>query len=606
MARTRIPEQDVSQDAPQTVAPVSLSGLTTGAAAGIGNAATAAAAGLGQGGFQRPTDISMYTPEYVRANRENLGIPEGGEEDFFNEFVGHKLAYQDLSSWANVKEGDENYETIQQQKRMLESWGYNSNVTAANEVVDPKTGLYAVRLDPNQQGMEQGRGSKVAFRGTEPWTPGQSGLTNPFGAINDVIADTGTSVGGNQYDANAGAIRNLMAGGVRGNGGVTGMTTTGHSLGGYLAQRAAAENGDLMKGGNVATFQAGGLNREVANRFEANQGENQIGVRHHYTQSDVVHRAGEQRLGGQFIEHNANNLVEGHTKGLMYSDSAMPLLADAAGGKTIRQSNEDSVSNWSRHLLEGGRTGLGGAIRTGMAPINAAWQTGVGLGNGIVNAAGGLATAATDTYNGVAGGMGTAWNGAANGASQMWNGDFFGGLGTMGGGLLSGTAQTIGGVGSGLLGVGKTAVGAVGDTAGALWNGASSLVGDVAQGAYQMGRGGLNLVEGAVGGTIEAGKYVGGKALDAGRYVGNKAVEVGTAAVDATKAGAAWVGNKAVQAGTAVADGAAWAGGKVLDAGAAVGNAAMDGAAWAGGKVMDAGAAVGSGLKSAWDVATSW
>lgn len=565
MARTRIPEQDLSTDAPQTTAPVNLSGLSSGnnAQNQLGNSAVAQ-----QSGVNGRTDISQYTPQYVEAHRDELGIPAGAPvEDFFNEFVAHKLAYQDLSSWNNVAPGDPQYAAIQAQRQMLESWGYNSNITAANEVMDPNTGLYAVRLDPNEQGLAQGRGSKVAFRGTEPFKGSESSVNNPWGAINDVTADLGTSVGSSQYNANADRIRGLMAGGVGD------ITTTGHSLGGYLAERAAVENNDLMGNGNVVTFQAGGLNREDANRFDAANADGHIGVRHHYTDMDVVHRAGEQRLGGTFFEHQANALTEGHTKYLMYNDNDVTTLAEATGGKNVVQSNQDTVSDWSRHLYEGGRTGLGGVVRAGMAPINAAWQTGVGLGNGIVNAASGLGTAAMDTYNGVAGGLGTAWNGAASGASQMWNGDLLGGLGTMGSGLLSGTGEALSGVGQGLWGLGKTGVGAITDTAGALWNGASTLVGDVGQGVYQAGRGALNLVEGAVGGTVEAGKYLGGKALEAG-----------SAAWEGAKSGASWLGDQAVSAGSAVADGAAWAGNKVLDAGAAV----------------------GSGLKSAWDTVTSW
>ncbi len=601
MARTRAPSQELQSDRlPVEQAPVGLAGVGQPMAAQgqLGNAAVAAQTGVN--GPQRPgerTDISQYTPAYVEAHRDELGIPAGAPvEDFFNEFVAHKLAYQDLSSWASVKPGDPQYASIQAQKQMLESWGYRSDIGADQEVRDPKTGLYAVRLDPSEQGLAQGRGSVAAFRGTEPLTPGQTSLSNPWGAFNDVLTDFSTSVGANQYNANADRIRALMAGG-KGD-----LTTTGHSLGGYLAQKAASANADLMGKGDVVTFQSGGLNREDAWRFEGQNQDGHIGVRHHYTDMDVVHRAGEKRLPGTFFEHQAAGLTEGHTKYMMYNDRDVTTLSEATGGKRVVQSDRDSVSNWSRHYWEGARTGAGGFVRLGMAPNNAAWQLGTGLGRAGGNAAWGLGNSAYQAYDGVSGGLGTALGGTANGLGQMMHGDLLGGMGTMGGGMLSGTGQALNGGGRALWGLGGTGVGAARDTAGALWDGASTLVGDTAQGLYQMGRGGVNLVEGEVGRQVAKAKELGTAAWEGTKWAGNKAAQAGEAAWEGTKwaGGKAvdagkWAGGKALEAGEAAWEGTKWAGNKVADAG----SAAWEGTKWAGGKAADAG-------KAAWDFATSW
>ncbi len=597
MAKTRAPSQEQTS-LPEQQAPVNLSGLGAsglGAQSQRGNAAVAAQAGLGAP--QERTDISRYTPAYVEAHRDELGIPAGAPvEDFFNEFVAHKLAYQDLSTWASLKPGDEGYDSVQAQKRMLESWGYSSNIGQQQEVNDPRTGLYAVRLDPTEQGLAQGRGSITAFRGTEPFTPGQSNPENPWGLANDIISDFGPSVGSNQYGANSAQIRALVAGG-KGD-----QTLAGYSLGGYIAQRAAADNADLMGRGDLVTFQSGGLNREDAWRFEGQNQDGHIGVRHHYTDMDVVHRAGENRINGQFFEHRANGLTEGHTKYLMYDDNDVTTVAEATGGKRVVQSDRDTIPDWSRHTWEGARTGAGGAFRLGMAPNNAAWQLGTGLGQTGWEAAGGLQDSANEAWSGLYSGAGTALYGTGRGLDQMWHGDLLGGMGTIGGGMLSGTGKAASGGGSALLGLGETALNATRGTLGAMWDSTKSYVGDTAQGLYQMGRGGVNLVEGEIGRQWENAKELGSQTVAAGKWAGGKAVEAGQAAWEGTK----WAGNKAVEAGQAAVDGtvagAKWVGGKAVE----TGKAAWEGTKWAGGKAVEAGKAVGDGLGAAWDFATSW
>ena len=535
-------------------------------------------------------DISRYTPAYVEAHRDELGIPSGAPiDDFFNEFVAHTLAYQQMSQLDpnDPTLSDADRDRILAQQQLLESWGYQGTVSEDNEVYDPETGLYAVRFDPNEQGQADGRNSIVAFRGTEPLNTSESSVDNPLGPINDLVADAGPSVGSTQYDPNAEQIRALMAGG-QGQ-----VTATGHSLGGYLAQRAASENADLTS--EVVTFQAGGLNRGDANRFDQANEDGHIGVRHHYTTADIVHRAGEQRLGGDFFEHRPDELTEGHTKYLMYDDNDVTTISEATGGKRVRQSDTDTVSPWSRHLWEGARTGAGGFVRTGMAGQNAAWEFGTGMGEAVTNAKDGFTDAAWNAGWGLAHGGARAWDGARDGVGQMLGGDVLGGLGTMGGGLWHGATDALGGLGAGALEAGRTGLGFIGDTASAAWDGASSYASDMWTGGTQMARGAWNLAEGAVGAGWEATKAAGRTALDVGQAAGEAAWD-----------GAKWVGGKAAEAGEAAWDGAKWAGNKAVETGTAVGQAAWDGAKWAGNKVADVGSGIADGAKAAWDFATGW
>ncbi|MCK6517320.1 hypothetical protein L6R46_19945, partial [Myxococcota bacterium] len=524
MPKSRATQQEHVNDAPaHQQGPVNLNNLGQDLQNTMGNAAVAAQTGV-NGGRE---DISRYTPEYVEANRDALGIPPGAPiDDFFLEFVAHNLVREQLSKTQNLTKGDANYERVKAQHKLLESWGYNPEVTADQEVIDPTTGLYGVRLDPSEAGAAQGKGSIMAFRATEPFTPHEMTLENPHGDSNDLITDFGPSVGSRQYDPNSERIRELMAGG-QGD-----MTLAGFSLGGYLAQRAAADNADLIGNGEVVTYQAGGLHREDTAKFNQANADGHIDVRHHQTNMDIMHRAGEAPLPGTFFEHTPNGIAQGHTRTLMYDDNDTKTIAEVTGGKTTQEYSEDPNGGFQRHYWEGLRNIVGGAVRLHYSGNNAALQTGIGLGKGIVNVGNGLVESGQSAWNGLSSGANTAGEGLGTGFEQFKSGDYLQGLGTMGGGLLQGTGQALTGLGQGALGLGETAIGAVGDTAGALYDGASTLMTDAAMGAYQVGRGAMNLVEGgteqmretAIQATADA-IWAGHKTVEGAKWAGNKAAE---------------------------------------------------------------------------------
>lgn len=416
------------------------------------------------------TDITKLTPDYVEAHREELGIPdEAPIEDFFYEFLAKSLATHQVSKDDpnDPSLSKEDRERILARQQLLESWGYKGTVGADQEVLDPDTGLYAVRFDPLDGPAGEGKNSVVAFRGTEAVKSNEESLGNPLGMFNDVLADLGPSVGSRQYDANADAIRALMEGGTDKD------VLTGHSLGGYLAQRVAAENADLTD--SVVTYQAGGIDSDDADRFEEANADGHIDVRHHQTNWDVVHLAGEQRLDGTFFQHNADGPRMAHALYLMYDDDDSESLVEAAGSKDIVTTHDDPVPEWERHTAEGLRTGVGGLGQVLGSPLVGLWNTGEGLAEAGSHAMDGLGKIGDDwgkgDYLGAAGDvLSTGANLVGDTGKALWSG-------------VEGTASTLWNGGSQLLSAGENFLEAGWDGAKSLGSAAMDGLGNLADGA---------------------------------------------------------------------------------------------------------------------------
>lgn len=423
------------------------------------------------------TDITRLTPEYVQAHRAELGIPdEAPIEDFFYEFVAKSLSTQDMARQdpTDPSLSEEDRARILARQQLLESWGYEGTVSEDQQIYDPDTGLYAVRFDPLEGEAGEGKSSILAFRGTEAVQGKETSLSNPLGTFNDVLADLGPSVGSRQFDANAEAIRALMEGG-------TDQTVlTGHSLGGYLAQRVAAENADHTD--SVVTFQAGGIDEADAEQFEEANQDGHIDVRHHQTNWDVVHWAGEQRLDGTFFQHNTDGPRVGHADYLMYDDNDATNVVEATGGKEIVTTHDDPVPRWQRGLAEGLRTGVGGLGQVLGAPLVGLWGLGEGLGSAGSNLLDGLgrtgsAFADGDLWEGTTSLLGTGLGLVGDTGEALWDG-------------LSGMTSTLWSGGGQLLSAGENLLEAGWDgatnLADAAWDGLGSLaggVGDLAGGA---------------------------------------------------------------------------------------------------------------------------
>lgn len=144
----------------------------------------------------------------------------------------------------------------------------------------------------------------VAFRGTQFELSGE--------AVSDLAADADAGgIGVEQFFRNAGLIERHMRSAARsGHNGK--VIVTGHSLGGALAQIAAATYPDLID--QVVTFQSPGINRDLVERMsEHNRGARQRGERgvqstHYRAMGDIVPLA-----GAGFTEGTIHNMSIGMT-----------------------------------------------------------------------------------------------------------------------------------------------------------------------------------------------------------------------------------------------------------------------------------------------------
>lgn len=508
---------------------------------------------------------------WVEAHRKELGMPpDMPAEQFFQEFLAHQLAYKkstkevanDPNDPSKGMHTESNYTDYE--KKMLKAWGYSDKPA---EVMDEKSGLYAARFDP-LKGAKGPDGkplhSEVAFRGTAD--------------LGGVEADTSKYIGATQYEPHKKEIAALM------HGGVGQVSTTGHSLGGALAQKAAADNLDVT--GGVTTFQSPGIDYADALKFNAANKDGHIDVAHHYVSSDTVHRAGDQKVAGKFYENKVagldgamsapglalKNVMPSHT-GYMYYNNGEGNLRDpdskwakqgVSHNVTTEEHTEDTVH--SRHFHEGIRQGIGALATAGLGTYRGTKDILAGANEGFHDAAHGIKTSAQETGAGLkhAGGetvqgVKTAGSGVAQGGSEILHGDFKHGLSDAGHGLAQGTKEVLQG--------GK-------DAAGSLWHGAVGTTKALGQGAADLGhgvvQGGSKILHAGMDATYQAGKaalhlpqaagelgqWAGHEAMDGAKYLGNKAVEGGKAAVNAT--------GKALSAtGHALDDSAHWAGSKI-------------------------------------------
>jgi hypothetical protein len=203
---------------------------------------------------------------------------------------------------------------------------------------------------------QAGKPPIVAFRGTVP------------SKVQTVIADLDPSgIGMYQFNPNRALIDGqTLAASAHGQ-----IISSGHSLGGALAQIAAATFPDRV--GRIITFQAPGVSRETAKKLEDHNAEHPdaaIESSHHRVKGDLVPLGGEaltpgvihnhEMTGGSWLSRNPfskhtslplaqEEIAEGHD---------VPIHGDhgsiEAGDITTEQDNEDKTQ-----IVEHMRTGLG-------------------------------------------------------------------------------------------------------------------------------------------------------------------------------------------------------------------------------------------------------
>lgn len=141
-----------------------------------------------------------------------------------------------------------------------------SGYQVAESYTDPKTGLsYAVYVSPKNKPV-------VAFRGTQA----------SEGDIRDIATDIDPrGVGFAQFENNAQQLSQIAQK-------YPGAVVTGHSLGGALAQRYAANFG----AGELVTFNSPGIDNQTASQFKKGR------ATHYVADGDLVSLGGEKFVKG--------------------------------------------------------------------------------------------------------------------------------------------------------------------------------------------------------------------------------------------------------------------------------------------------------------------
>lgn len=204
---------------------------------------------------------------------------ELGEENVSFEYLAHFLAYKD-EDFINQGQTNSPGKSWQKANKILSNMGYNLK---SAQVYHGKHDFDVVRIQP-LNGMS--KNPVIAFRGTQPTH------------LDDITTDLNPiGVGFDQFYTNLNLILQVIkdAGGK--------ADFTGHSLGGALAQYAAAYYPNVAS--RVVTFQAPGIDSASAATFARQK--NRPEVTHNIADNDVVDLAGSKHLQGDVYRHELNS-----------------------------------------------------------------------------------------------------------------------------------------------------------------------------------------------------------------------------------------------------------------------------------------------------------
>ena len=202
-----------------------------------------------------------------------------------------------------------------------------------------------------------GRPPLVAFRGTVPSKP------------QTIIADLDpTGIGMYQFTPNRNMIdQQMMMAATHG-----AIISTGHSLGGALAQIAAATFPDRV--GRIVTFQAPGVSKEMAKKLvEYNEAhpDSQIESTHHRVKGDLVPMGGEALTPGVVVNHEmtggsalSRNPLSKHVSMPLAEEQIaqghdVPIHDEAHGSKETGVSSTEQENADKSQTIEKIRRGLG-------------------------------------------------------------------------------------------------------------------------------------------------------------------------------------------------------------------------------------------------------
>lgn len=254
----------------------------------------------------------------------------------------------------------------------LARWGYRE----AGAVNDPESGFRAVLFMPTAEALagqtEQAQIARAIHGGTPPPVLAFRGTQEKRGLQDDTNRE---GVGKYQFESNVGRISQMFAAA----GGKA--VVAGHSLGGALAQQAAARFPSLVS--RVVTFQAPAVTHEDAEKVDqhnaanAENPEDQITSTHYRASGDLVHKAGEALTRGDVYTFESKGI------GNPTDHTQFPLarLAAARGSMIpgitgegnregqdklvkVRKTDSDRAkSGPMARIAEGGRKVFGGAVR---------------------------------------------------------------------------------------------------------------------------------------------------------------------------------------------------------------------------------------------------
>lgn len=301
-------------------------------------------------------------PKLGRMARRRLGR-EGRQEKVLQQ--GHDIPNQHVILEQLAHRGA--YERLD--TRNLEQWGYRE----AGAVADPESGFRSVLYLPTEEALsgatERGQIIRMVHGGAPPPVVAFRGTNEKRGVQDDT---TKAGVGAYQFASNQHRVAQLLdAAGGR-------VVTTGHSLGGALAQLAATHFPAQV--GRVVTFQSPGIPKEEAAKVkaynEANPN-NKVESTHHRMDGDLVHMAGTSLTEGSvYTFHSA-----GIDNPLNHMNYPLARLAaargdmipgvndglDKKGGDQLTSISKETTGEAKSGILpslsEGARKGLGGAVR---------------------------------------------------------------------------------------------------------------------------------------------------------------------------------------------------------------------------------------------------
>lgn len=357
--------------------------------------------------------LSNSAPGTLGIQRDDDPVkPKIKSEDIEYEIIAHRLAYQGQNGIPGAF------------KAWLDERGYAQDW--AGTVSGP--GLFVGLLMPK---ADSNRTPILAFKGTEP------------SKAMDIMADVDpVSVGFTAFKMQRAEIAALIAqaGGK--------VDTTGHSLGGALAQQAASTFPSLIR--RVVTFQAPGLSRMQASLLDK-QAERPEAT-HHIATGDIVDLAGGRHMTGDFFLHQVAGSLGGgpgtHTQYLLNSDhfkaerEAVGLTDDRLEAMGVADKKAQHTGNVKQSgaypfyirqfFAERGREL---AIPLGMLAAGA-----IGAKKGITAAGGMVASGAKTAGKALWSGAKTAGNAIATGA-QAVGGAIASGASTVGGAIASGASS---------------------------------------------------------------------------------------------------------------------------------------------------------------------